>query len=243
MSTKIRHKRWTNQLLKALLAKGQTWDRDDATKDSWAEDFALLESEVGRERLERCLNWYCKDGCGALFVPLIGNAETFRCKFEQLDAARKRLRGKPLQYFDDILDYKIQSRRTGSKVQRQHARVMQKMQQRVQFIDDLAHGRAKLPPIRPTFKIHKPKQRPYSPFLAKARKRWNEEQREQLDKLLEVDRDVMWKLLMENPTNQAAFHNHLEKVGFWNPFADLVEKATRELKKEQRRQLLELQEA
>src|SRR5689334_1295703 len=102
-----RHEAQAQQLYAALKRNGQTWTRDAATLATWAEVFEDLEGTASRKRIARCLDWFCNEGCGALYVPLIGTAATFADKFELIDEARLRLKSQELRYFDDVMKYRI----------------------------------------------------------------------------------------------------------------------------------------
>jgi exonuclease VII small subunit len=141
-----RHRQQAKQLYNALKDRGQTWTQSAATLKEWAEAFADLEDDVeDRKRIQRVLDWYCSTGIGALFVPMAYTAQAFRTKFEQIDHARIRSKTQTLRYFDDFLDYEINERRSGTETQKECNRVLQKVQQQVEFVDALAHKRVKLP--------------------------------------------------------------------------------------------------
>ena len=145
-----RHRRQARQLYDALLEREQTWTRPTGViDDEWATAFEELERDVGdRKRIQQVLDWYCDHGCGALYVPMIGNAEGFRTKFEQLAKAMDRLDGQRLRHFDDLIQYEINERRGGTTAQKECSRVMQRVQQQVDFVDDLANGRHRLPALK-----------------------------------------------------------------------------------------------
>ena len=185
------HKHQAQQLCKALLKRDQTWSRHQTVLDEWAEQFQELESDIGsRKRIQRLLDWYCDHGCGALFVPMIGDAQGFRIKFEQLDAAPKRLKGQQLQYFDDILDYNIQERCSGSKAQKDCNRVFQRVRQQIEYVDALAKGRVKLPKARKAKPLSKRK-------------------RIVLGRVVAIDRERLWEMIWQSPAVQQEFTRRL----------------------------------
>jgi hypothetical protein len=213
-----RHLQQAQQLYGTLKRKGQTWSRNAATLAEWAEQFERLESTIGsRKRIQRLLDWYTTKGCGALYVPLLGNGESFRQKFEQLDQARIRLKNQTLRYFDDVLDYNIIERPTGSRAQKECNRVMQRVQQQIQFIDDLAHGRAKLPP--PKAALRNGHSSNGHTTNGKATKPLTKAERELASNYLLISREAVWQLLMQNPANQEEFtdrlRNHSPKLNRW----------------------------
>lgn len=198
---RVRHTRQAKQLYKSLLAKGQTWSRPATALDEWAEQFQLLECDFGdRERIQSVLDWFCDDGVGALFVPMVGNAESFRMKFQQIEQAMNRMATQQLRYFDDLIDYEIKDRKGGTDTQREHWRVMQRMQQQVAFVDDLAHGRIKLP--QPSRNGHSRNGKPKPKGLTTLEKN-------RLSKYVLTSRELLWRLLMDNPANEAAFNARL----------------------------------
>ncbi len=196
-----RHAAQATQLYEALKAKGQTWTRNAATLDEWAAEFQKLESDIGsRKRIARALDWYCNEGCGALFVPMALNAETFRSKFEQVDAARKRLKGQQLRYFDDVVKYQILPRNSGSVAQREYSACIQKVEQQIQFVDDLAHNRVKLPAV---IRNGQPSS---NGKLTKTEK-------ERLADFCIVSRDHLLDLMMQNPEKQKEWDQWMETSG------------------------------
>jgi hypothetical protein len=188
-----RFKQQANQLYEALRTRGQTWTRNKATINEWADCFEELAEERNRKRVQKVLDWYCDHGCGAVYVPLLGGAEAFRDKFDQLTKVMKRMENQPLRYFDDILDYRITATH-GSPIQREHQTVVQKVQQQIAFIDDLCHGRAKLPAVKAAMRKEK-KSDEEKPLTKK--------ELERLSRLVIVDRDVLWSLLMQVPGSGA----------------------------------------
>ena len=71
-----------------------------------------------------------------------------RCALEQRCSSTKVPRH---SYFDDLLEYKI-SPQGGSAIQQERMKVCQKVNQQIQFIDDLANKRVQLPENKATFK-------------------------------------------------------------------------------------------
>ncbi len=197
------HAKQAQQLYQALFHRGQTWTRNASTLSDWASQFEELLSNVGsRRRIQKVLDWYCSQGCGALFVPLIGNAESFRTKFEQIDKARKRLKGQTLRYFDDVLQYEICERQTGSQAQKECSRVMQRVQQQIEFVDDLAHGRIKLP---------KPKAASRNGHTSNGKALTKTEKQTLADWLI-VSREALFQLMMQNPVNQKALQRKVAPI-------------------------------
>ena len=134
------HKNRAKQLYKALRSRGLTWYQDIMELLVWAEHFRDLENQgIDPKRLQRVLDWYCKEGMGAIYVPLAGNASTFCRKFEQIEGAKDRSKGQTLQYFDDVMEFDY------DLVANERQACLYKVAQIVQFVDDLAHGRVKLP--------------------------------------------------------------------------------------------------
>jgi hypothetical protein len=203
-----RYKQQSQQLYQAMLAKKQTWSRNAATLQEWAEQFEQLEQEVGsRKRIQKVLDWYCKFGCGALFVPLIGTAETFREKFQQLEGAMERLQGQQLRYFDDVVQYDIQERKTGSKAQRECSRVMQRVQQQIEYIDDLANGRTKLPKAKPS----------------RNGQASNGKLHIELKDYVLASREFLWQLIVANPAAEAEWHRRIRRSRKVQKFIDKVD--------------------
>ncbi len=219
-------KKQAQQLYQALYRKGQTWTRPTETiAEEWAEQFQNLATRYGDQLITKVLTWYCTKGCGAIFVPIIGSAEAFCTKFDAINAARKRLRGQTLRYFDDVLKYKIQPRHTGSQAQKEHAVCVQRLQQQCELVDALVNKRVTLPAPTPQFATNghsgngKPKKRKpkviYSPFLAKARRSMTREQKDRLDALLTINREQMWQMIFSVPSRQQEFYRRLEQSGWF----------------------------
>ncbi|MEX2310129.1 MAG: hypothetical protein WD738_21330 [Pirellulales bacterium] len=198
---KTRHKRQANQVYQALLAKQQTWSRPASTIDEWAEQFEELEADVGdRNRIEKVLEWYCDHGIGALFVPMVGNAESFRSKFDSVEAAMNRLAGQRLRYFDKVLDYDIKERRDGTVAQKECSRVMQRVQQQIDFVDDLANGRKRLPNLKANLRNGR------KPPTATA---LTAEEKEFASRYVLASRELLYDLLLQNPANEAKLEQRI----------------------------------
>ncbi len=218
------YRKQANQLFTALYKRGQTWTRPTETiNEEWAEQFQNLATRYGDELITKVLNWYTEKGCGAIFVPIVGSAEAFCTKFDAINAARKRLRGQTLRYFDDILKYSITPRHSGSQAQKEHAECVQRLQQQCELVDALVNKRVTLPAPTPQFATNghsgngKPKKKKvkYSPFLAKARRSMTREQKDRLDALLTINREQLWQLIFSVPSRQQEFYQRLEKSGWF----------------------------
>lgn len=192
---KRKYIRQAKQLYKALKQKGQTWTRNRAQLTGWAVEFQEMreDEEISAKRIQRVLDWYCEHGIGALYVPLVGTAESFRARFDDVDEARERLADQELHYFDDYLDYRFSVGR-GTPIQREYRQVMQKVEQQIQYVDDLAHNRVK-PPKRKA----KAKRLKVEPKL--------------LRRMVIVDREYLWGLLMLVPGAAQEFQNRLKRDG------------------------------
>lgn len=192
---KRKYIRQAKQLYKALKQKGQTWTRTRAQLTGWAVEFQEMreDEEISAKRIQRVLDWYCQHGIGAIYVPIACTGESFREKFDDIDEARKRLKGQPLRYFDDVLNYRYSVYR-GTPTQREYRKASEKVQQQVELVDDLAHGRAKLP---------KEKKR------KAATERPTKKQQRMLRRLLIIDREILWSVLMDVPGAAASFDRQL----------------------------------
>src|SRR5258708_2890298 len=109
----------------------------------------------------------------------------------------KRLRGQTLRYFDDVLEYTIAPCH-GSAFQQERNAVLQKAAQRVQFVEDVIAGVIETPPLR-----------------AKVKAELTDEDRALLSSLYLVDQDLLWDLLMQDPSQQIAFAAFIERKGLW----------------------------
>lgn len=198
---KKRFVRQARQLYRALKRRGQTWTRSSETLHGWARRFETLEfwDDVSRKRIQRVLDWYCKVGIGAIYCPIACTGDSFCDRFDEIEDARENLKSQAIRYFDEVLTYKIRPTR-GSERQQECKRVCQKIEQQVEFVDALKHGRKKLPKANP---VAKPR--------AKERK--------QLRRLLIIDRDLLWDLLMQQPGQAEAFTDLLAEKGVFKKLA------------------------
>lgn len=192
------YRRQAKQLYRALKARGQTWTRTRAQLTAWADQFRELreDEEVSAKRIQRALDWYCERGVGALYVPLVCTGEAFRERFDELDEARKRLKDQTLRYFDDVLDYRFSTCR-GTPIQCEYRKASEKLQQQIELVDDLANSRVKLPKVKKQKAVERP----------------SKEEQRVLRRLLIVDRELVWRLLMDVPGAAEGFERRLKKAG------------------------------
>ena len=171
-------------------------------------------STTGRERFDgwkkaaragsessRVLDWYCQHGCGALYVPIVGTGESFCDRFDAIAESRSNLRNQQLIYFDDVLQYRFRKIQ-GSRVHQEYQQVSQRIEQQIKLVDDLVHKRRRLPKAKP-----------------KAKATIRKQQREQLRELLIVDRDILWRLVMERPGVDLELAKYLDKQGVFKKLA------------------------
>lgn len=212
---KRQYRKQAEQLYVALKAKNQTWTRNRDTLHCWARCFESLErdAEVSPKRIQRILNWYTTVGIGALYCPLVNTGESFCARFEDVADARVNLKTQTIHYYDDLIDYKFRKLK-GSRIQQEYQFVTQRIEQQIQLVDDLTHGRKKLSKL-----LKAKRAKPVAKRGAKDQKR--------LGRLLIVNRELLYQLILERPGAKQELTVHMDKLFARKSFQRTMRRALR----------------